>query len=252
MDLGLAGKSVLVGGASRGIGFAIARAFAAEGARVVLSARDPVQLEQARAAIGGNAVAIAADLTVAAEVERVVAEAEATAPLTAVIPNVGSGRAPMGAQAGAAEWERMLSLNLVGGVLLAEAALRRMMPRGEGCVTFVGSIAGSERIRAPIPYSAAKAALAMAVKGYAAEAGPSGVRVNAVAPGNVLFPGSVWQRKLDEDAGAVARFLESEVPLRRLATPEEIADAVVFLTSPRSAFTTGSVLAVDGGQTRSV
>lgn len=257
MDLDLAGRVVLVGGASRGIGRTIAAAFLAEGAQVVMVARDGAALESERAALaaehGNRVVAVAGDLTDAAEIERILDRAEAVCgPLYAVIAAVGSGRSIMGSSIGAPEWDRMLRLNLTGSALLAEAALRRLCPRRAGCVTFIGSIAGSERLRAPIAYTAAKAALSHAMKAYAAEAGPAGVRVNLVAPGNVLCASGVWRDKLDQDAQAVADYLAAEVPLRRLARPEDIAAAVVFLSSPRSAFTTGAEWVIDGGQTRSL
>lgn len=258
MDLGLADKVVLVSGASRGIGYAIAESFLAEGARVCLTARDVSGLETARQTLavtyGGDRVgAVAGDMTVPASIEAALTLTERQfGPLYTVVANIGSGRAPTGWAAGPEAWAQMLSVNLLSGTLLAEAALPRLLAHGDGSLVFVASIAGVERIRAPIPYAAAKAALGMAMKHYAAEAGRGGVRVNAVAPGNVLFPGSVWQRKLDEDADAVSRYLESEVALARLARPEEIAAAVTFLASPRSSFTTGAMLVVDGGQTRSL
>lgn len=256
MDLGLAGRAVLIGGASRGIGLAIAGTFLAEGAKVCLTARDPAGLDAARLALSAvhgaeRVVAVAGDMTLGPVIEAALDETERRfGPVYAVVANVGGGRPP--GIDGAEGWARVLSLNLLSGALLAEAALRRLAPRKEGSITLIASIAGIERIQAPVPYAAAKAALVMATKHLAALGGRDGVRVNAVAPGNVLFPGGVWQRKLDEDAGAVSRYLDAEVPLGRLARPEEIADATAFLASPRSSFTTGATFVVDGGQTRSL
>ena len=256
MDLGLADKVVFVAGASRGIGLAIARGLLAEGARVCLTARDAAGLEEERRALAAvhgeeRIWAAAGDMTQVSSIEAALDETEQQlGPLYAAVANIGSGRAPMGL--GNEAWEAMLSVNLLGGTALVEAALRRLLPRRDGSVVVITSIAGIERIQAPIPYAAAKAALTMAMKHYAALAGRDSVRVNAVAPGNVLFPGGVWQRKIDEDLGAVTRYLEAEVALGRLALPEEIADAVTFLISKRSSFTTGATLVVDGGQTRSL
>ena len=169
-----------------------------------------------------------------------------------MVANIGDGRGPAGASIDRRDWERLLEINLIGSGLLAAAALPRLTVRGRGSLTFVSSIAGVEAIGAPVPYAAAKAGLLMAMKSYARQVGSSGVRVNAVAPGNILFPGGNWERKLAERRDDIERYVREEVPLQRFGGPDEIADAVVFLASDRAGFITGSVLVVDGGQTRSL
>jgi len=116
----------------------------------------------------------------------------------------------------------------------------------------VASIVGLESASAPLPYSAAKAALVNYGKNLARQLGPFNVRVNCVAPGNVLFPGGSWERHLAERRDEVLRQIEADVPLRRFGRPEEIADLIVFLCSDRAAFITGSCMVADGGQTRSM
>lgn len=257
MELGFTGKAVFVGGASRGIGLAIARAFAAEGARVVITARTAGPLEEARSAIAaergsGAVLGIAADMTVESEIGRALDAAEtAFGPLDAVVANVGNGTARLGFDIDRAEWDRVLTANLLSGTLLAAEALKRLTARRHGSLTFITSIAGVEAMRAPVTYSAAKAALQMAMKLYAQQVGPLGVRVNAVAPGNVLFPGGSWEAKLAERRSFFEEYLRNEVALQRFARPEEIADVAVFLASERANFATGAVWVVDGGQTRS-
>jgi 3-oxoacyl-[acyl-carrier protein] reductase len=256
MELGLSGKVVLVAGSSRGIGLAIARAFAAEGARVMLSARSPEPLEAARAGLAHafgdkNIQAVAGDLSSESDIQRVLDAAETRlGPLDAVVANVGSGTAQGGYAVGRAEWSRVLDENLLAGALLAGAALERLTGRGQGSLTFVGSIAGLEALAAPVPYSAAKAALGMAVKLYAQQVGPKGVRVNMVAPGNILFPGGSWEKKLAERREFFEAYVQREVPLGRFGTPEEIAGIVVFLASEQAGFVTGAIWTADGGQTR--
>lgn len=258
MDLGLADASVLVAGSSRGIGLAVARGFLAEGARVTITGRDAAALEAARAglatAFGAERVlAVCGDLT---EENDIAAALDATTaafgPPDAVAANVGGGSGVTGPAPGRLEWDRLLTLNLLGSVRLAEAALARLTARGCGSLTFISSIAGLETLGAPIPYEAAKAGLMAAMKGYARAVGPSGVRVNAVAPGNVLFPGGSWARKLAERPEFFESYIRAETPLQRFGRPEEIADAAVFLASARASFITGSVLVADGGQTRSL
>ena len=123
--------------------------------------------------------------------------------------------------------------------------------KGSGNILFIASIVGVEATPAPLPYSAAKAALINYSKNLARQVAREGVRVNCVAPGNILFPGGTWERHLERDRAAVTKKIEDEVPMGRFGTPEEIAGLAVFLCSPRASFITGSCFVADGGQTRS-
>ena len=150
------------------------------------------------------------------------------------------------------EWRQLMDVNFMGAVYFTQEALRLMQPGG--AIVNVSSIHAFQTTARVAPYAAAKAALNMAVKAYAQQVGSANVRVNAVAPGNVFFPGGSWARKF-EDAGKKALFaeyIEREVALRRFATPREIADVVVFLASTRASFVSGAIVAADGGQLRSV
>jgi 3-oxoacyl-[acyl-carrier protein] reductase len=115
---------------------------------------------------------------------------------------------------------------------------------------FIASIVGVESVRAPLAYSAAKTALHAYAKNLARAVASQGVRVNVVAPGNVLFDGGSWAAKLAEDPERVRGYIGAEVPLGRFGNPEEIADLVAFLASSRAAFITGACVVADGGQTR--
>jgi 3-oxoacyl-[acyl-carrier protein] reductase len=257
MDLSLGGKVALVCGSSRGIGLAAARAFLREGASVVITGRDAVALEQASAALISESdpervFAVQADLTEPADIERTLdTGAAAFGGYDIVVANVGSGTARAGWELDLQDWESALRVNLLGGMVLAGAALTHLVARGGGSLIFISSIAGYEAINAPLAYSAAKAAVLSGMKNLSRLAGPKGVRVNAVAPGNVYFPGGSWARKLAERPEFFEQYIQSEVPLKRFGRPEEIADAIVFLASERASFITGSCLVVDGGQTRS-
>ncbi len=256
MELGLDRRVAFIAGSSRGIGFAIAQAFLREGARVVVTGRDSDSLAAAAGLLGAEApadrvLAVQADLTNESETRRALGTAlETFEGIDVVVANVGSGEARPGWELARNDWESVLNLNLLGGVQLAAAALPHLVAR-RGNLVMISSIAGVEAIGAPIPYGAAKAALGSAVKSWSRLVGPDGVRVNAVVPGNVLFPGGGWERKLSRKPQFYADYIRDEVPLQRFAKPEEIADAVVFLASERASFITGAAMVIDGGQTRS-
>lgn len=255
MDLALTGSVALVTGASRGIGRAIAEAFVREGADVAVTARSASELAAAARDIerlrpSARALPIPGDMTREADVRGAIDRTrDVLGPIDHVVGNVGSGRSPGGFNASVDDWTAALETNLVSAMILARATAERL-PENRGTLTFVGSIAGLEAIGAPVPYGAAKAALLHATKSLARLAAPRGVRVNLVAPGNVLFDGGVWDRKLRESREQVEGYINREVPLRRFGRPEEIADAVLFLASARASFITGACLVVDGGQTR--
>lgn len=257
MDLQLEGTVAFVAGSSRGIGLAIAEGFLGEGAMVTITGRDRKTLDAAADKLSGQCgedrvLAVCGDLRVEQDIQAALDRTTETfGGIDAVVANVGTGRSKMGWDIPQRDWREMIDANLMSGVLLAGAGASRLKERGGGSITFISSIAGSEIIPAPMPYAAAKAAQQMAAKYLAHQLGPAGIRVNTVSPGNVLFPGGIWDRKLKEDKEGVERTIAETVPLNRFGAPSEIADAVLFLSSARAAFITGEVLVVDGGQTRS-
>jgi 3-oxoacyl-[acyl-carrier protein] reductase len=253
MKLELNERVALVTGASRGIGLAIATTLAAEGARVALAARGAEALNAVRAAIGGSTSAHLADVTDPAAAKALIESVEQQfGRLDILVCNVGSGASVPPGQETAAEWSRVIDLNLFATTNMIEAA-RPLMARGDGdrAIVCISSIAGMAALGAPVTYYAAKAALNATVRGLARPLALEGIRINAVAPGNILSPDGTWARKIAENKQAVDDMLQREVALRRLGTPAEIADLAAFLASPRAAFVTGSVMVADGGQLRS-
>jgi 3-oxoacyl-[acyl-carrier protein] reductase len=125
-----------------------------------------------------------------------------------------------------------------------------LIKNGCGSIVLTASIAGLETLGAPIAYEAAKAALIASCKNMSRELAQYKIRVNCVAPGNIMFPGSTWDFKLKENEKSTMEYITSHVPLKRFGTPEEIASIVVFLSSERASFITGACIVADGGQTR--
>jgi 3-oxoacyl-[acyl-carrier protein] reductase len=246
--LGLAGKRVLVTGASKGIGAACARLFAELGAHVAVHTRADHAaarrvVEAARAA-GGRADAFGADLTQWEEGERLVAEVEAgLGPLDVVVLNHGVWREAAIDAMTAADYDETLDANLRGYVSVAGAAARRMKPRRAGRLVLVSSTAGQRGEAMHSHYAATKGAAISLTKSLAAELAPWGILVNCVAPGWVGTP--MTEATLG-DAGERAKVLAA-IPLGRVARPEEIAWPVAFLAGDASTFVTGEILNVNGG-----
>jgi len=256
MDLGLRDQTVFISGSSRGIGRAIADRFLSEGSRVTVTGRTAASLTETRdnlaAEHGPDQVfSFLGDLTTGAVIEAALTAADTHwGGLDHVVANLGDGRSIDGWQIGDAEWSRMMNLNFDSAVGLIEAAVPRLADRESATITVIGSIAGREALGAPLAYSSAKAALHAYTAALSRTLGPDGIRVNCVAPGNILVPGGSWEATLASDRQGVESYIATDVPLRRFGRPEEIADLTAFLASSRASFITGACLVADGGQTR--
>lgn len=257
MDLSLTDKIVLIAGASRGIGLAIAGAFVREGATVVITGRNGGDLRLAVETIKREfphckILPVSADMTIPDEIDRALnTTLREYGKLDAAIANVGSGVSRSGWKLDPEDWNSALGKNLLGSVSFASAAIPYLIDQ-RGSFIFISSIAGWEAMNAPVAYSASKAALQSAMKNLSRLVGAQGVRINAVVPGNILFPGGTWEQKLQERKEFFEQYIRTEVSMQRFGKPEEIADAVVFLASERASFITGACLVVDGGQSRSL
>lgn len=251
MELEISGKTALVTGSSRGIGRKIAEVLIGEGCRVAVNARNSDGLNTCGKEIGADAV-IVGDMANANESRRVVHEAErALGGLDILICNVGSGTSVSPGHETHKEWQRVFSQNFWSTTNTVEAS-REALAASSGVIVCVSSICGLEVVPgAPITYSVAKAALNAYVRGIARPLGKDGVRINAVAPGNILFDDSVWSRKLAEDSSAVNEMLQRDVSMARLGSPQEVAELVAYLASPRADFASGGVWELDGGQVHS-
>ena len=243
-------RKVLVTGSSRGIGHAIAAAFVKEGDTVFLNGRDQSTLDRAVMQLG--LAGAAEDVTQIDGARRLTSTCvSALGGIDVLVCNVGSGASVQPGEETAEEWQRVFALNLFATTNMVEAA-RPHLVASKGTVVCISSICGVESIPgAPVTYSAAKAALNAFVRGVSRPLGKSGVRINAIAPGNILFDGSVWGRRMREDADAVGTMLEANVALGKLGEPDDVAQLAVYLASEKANFVTGSVWTIDGGQVRS-
>ena len=252
MDLGLRGSRALITGGSRGIGFAVAQALAAEGAAVGLVARDADGLARAARDLIGQGASVAtavADVTDTPTLNRAVDEiAAALGGLDHLVANAGGtvgGGNITNSRPG--EFTATFALNAGHAAELIRAGLTHLRAAGGGTVVIVSSITGMR----PAPrtaYAAAKAAEIQLAATAAQELAPLGIRVNAVSPGSIMFPGGSWDTFRQQNPGDFDAFLGSQFPFGRLGRPQEVADVVTFLLSARASWITGANIVVDGGQ----
>lgn len=222
-----------------------------EGCHVALNGRSSADLSTATTQLAGT-IGVVGDVTRPVDAQRVISEVvSAFGHLDILVCNVGSGRSvPPGSET-VDEWQRVFALNLWSTTNTVEAAKDALIAT-KGVIVCVSSICGLEVIPgAPVTYSAAKAALHAYVRGIARPLGKQGVRINAVAPGNILFNGSIWSRKLVDDEQAVQSMLQKDVALGCLGTPADVASLVAYLASPCSRFASGGIWTLDGGQVHS-
>ena len=234
----------LITGAAAGIGLAVARHLARAGATLVLADKDARGLEAAREALGGQHIAIAADLTAAAEIARV---AEAAGAIDGLVNCAGIYPVTPLLELDAAEWDRVLGINLRTPFLLTQAVARRAIAEKRGCSIVNISSTASVLARPGIAhYGASKAALNQLTRVLAVELAPHGIRVNAVLPG-VIATETVKASLSTPAAIAEMNAKEARIPMGRLGQPEEIAELVAYLLSPASSYSTGGLFTADGG-----
>jgi 3-oxoacyl-[acyl-carrier protein] reductase len=247
MPFDFSGRRVVVCGGSRGIGRSTALGFAAAGAAVSICARGAETLEATRMEIadhGHLAHAATCDLADQGSIDRYVAAAAEALGGIDVLVNNASG---FGMTDDVAGWSAGFAVDVMAVVHASHAALPHLREAEAGCIVTVSSISANRATTRSMPYGAVKAAINHYTASQARLLGPEGIRVNAVAPGSIEFPGGTWEKRREEGSPVYDAVLAA-IPFNRLGRPEEVGETIMFLASTHARWITGQTIVVDGGQ----
>lgn len=255
MDLMLKDKVAMISGSSKGIGMYIARDLAAEGCHVVINGREKERVDQTVKEIaskgGGRVSGFVGDVT-----QKGVSESFLQSALTTfggvdiLVNNVGGSNPKTLLETTDEEWQKVFEFNLFHAVRMSRLVIPEMKKRGGGSILNIASISGRESGSA-MTYNASKAAVISFSKALAKQTAKDNIRVNSLAPGSILFPGGIWERRIAEAPDGLRGFVASDMPYGRFGRPEEISVVAVFMVSPRASLVHGACWNVDGCQSRS-
>ena len=247
MEFNLDGKGVIVTGGSRGIGFAIANAFAAEGANVSICGRTQGSLDAAKKKLnlhGSKIHTATCDVSISASLKSYINTAESTIGGLHVLVNNPSGFGRTDDDDG---WQKSIDVDLMATLRASWQVIPMLKKSGGGAIIHISTISAlTESMRTP-PYGAIKAAVNHYTVTQAKSLAPEGIRVNAICPGSIYFEGGVWD-DAKQNNRTLYDSIEASIPAGRYGTPEEIATVAVFLGSEAGRWVTGQAIAVDGGQ----
>jgi 3-oxoacyl-[acyl-carrier protein] reductase len=252
MELGLAGRNCVVIGASRGIGRAIARGLASEGANLAICARGEAGLQQIADELRTDGLRLRAEACDAGDPEALEAFLEASNKELGGVDVLVHNASGLALSPDLQSWAVNLQVDVMAAVHACDKVVPWMAQAGGGSILFISSIAALEAYPAQdYGYAAAKAAQLAYMKKLATDCAPRHVRINALAPGSIEFPGGVWA-KVKENQPGLYQGVRASIPSGRLGTPEEVANVALFLVSARASWITGECVVVDGGQYRGI
>ena len=256
MNLGLEKKVVIVTGGSKGLGLACARAFLAEGGRVAIVSRNSANLDAALRNMGapaGNLIAIPCDLTGKSAAKAMVAEVEQKlGPVEVLVNSAGAARRYLPEELSAEAWHSAMDAKYFTYIHAMDAVLSGMARRGKGVVVNIVGMGGKVATPFHLPGGAANSALMLATVGLANVYGPKGIRINAINPGPAVTERLKEALKLEAKARGMSEDQvltqrQANVPLKRYAAPEDVANLTLFLASDKASYITGAVVPMDGG-----
>ena len=257
MDFGIANRTAIVTGGSRGLGRQIALSLAQEGCNITICAREGQRLSETAKeieALGVKVATVETDITDAGAPERIVSAAEAIGPVEILVNNVGGGSrgGPTLEKTTDQELLEALQINLLAATRLIKLVTPSMRQSQWGRIVSVASIWGRE-YGGSVGYMTAKGALIAMSKHLAIELASDNILVNTIAPGSIKFPGGSWERfESSQPTEVVSRFIETNLPMGKFGWPEPVGDLVAYLCSDRVGMITGTCINIDGGQSRSL
>jgi 3-oxoacyl-[acyl-carrier protein] reductase len=257
MDLGLEGKVAIVTGGSKGLGLAAAGALLAEGARVAICGRTAATLAAAAQTLAtscdrpDDVLAVTADVSSEADLRRLVDDtASRFGGVDVLVNNVGLGKGGGLMDTPDDVWQQAFDQTLFPAIRASRLVVPHMQRRGGGVILLIASIWGRES-GGRMTYNAVKAAEISLGKALAQQLAPSGIRVNSIAPGSILFEGGSWHQRQQADPDGIAQFVARELPFGRFGRADEVGDVVAYLASSRASWISGACVTVDGCQSRS-
>lgn len=245
--MNLEGKTALITGSTKGIGRIIAEFLHEEGCNVVFNGRKKTTLEKLSKKFSHSSFCVA-DVTNLNDCKKLINHTmNRWGKLDILVCNVGSGKSVSPGNESHSEWKKIFDLNFFATTNIIENAKKYLKPNAK--IICISSIAGLESTGAPVTYAVSKAALNHYVKCIARPFAKEKISINAICPGNIYFPGSVWEKKLNKNPTYVKKLLSEKVPQGKFGSPMDIATLSAYLASPQNSFVTGSVFVIDGGQT---